>query len=213
MKDAYRNMPIYDDFEELKKQGIMAAEGDTRIMKMTDEFMTTLGRARGESEREIRENNRRSMGSVRTNREYGGSTVNLANAGVTRRPSVYDNYGKNASERKVRKAAKETSNKMKKIAITASLALALAGSGVYLGAVIKAQDESFERANEIVNVVDAGDYHPQLGGYELIERANGSYFFRDADGNIFSRYGEGDFLISADEVGELVEQANQSHQR
>lgn len=214
MRDAYRNTPVYDDFFLLEEQGKKAAEGDTRIMNLTNDFMTIIGKSRGESEKEIEANNRRATGSVKTNREYGGSTVRLAKSEIKRNPSIYDNYGKLEEPRKrVRQVAKQTSINLKKLTLAASLTLALAGGGAYVAAVTKAQQESFERATEIVNVVDAGDYHPQLGGYDLVIQANGDCYFRDADGKTFSRYGEGENTISANDVGELVEMANQSHQR
>jgi len=215
MRDVYKNVRFYDDLKDLEDQARKAVERDSRMIDLTNEYMTTLGKSRGETETQIEENNRRAIGSIKSNFVPEVNTVRLAQGEIRKRPSVYDDYGKTErkSREQTRKTSKEKSFNLKKIAIAASLTIALAGGGAYMAAVTKAQEESFERATEIVNIVDAGDYHPQLSGYELVVQANGDCFFRDVDGMTFGQYGEGENAITADEVGEMLEKIDQSKQR
>lgn len=183
--------------EEIKN-GIV---NDTKIKELTRQMSDTIGRARGETEEELEENYRKLFYPQKENPIASmGHTARLVETRKKREHvEIHPSMLESAEEWKERVGARreerqrqyilERRKKIKKVVVGVTLAAALVAGGSVLANKLDEKYDIFEDPVEIVNVISAEEYNPYFEGIELIEYSNGSYTFRDSDGDLFSNYG------------------------
>ena len=190
----------YDaESKELHNIVMSGVTGQTRIVNLGKSMSDTIGRGRHETEMEMKENYRKTFGN--SNVQYGNDmTVRLAQGTSSQVESMASSFAK---PKKVGSAVqKKNSVNIKKAIMAVGLTLALGGG---LTACSELKENVEQDHFTVVSTIDAGDYHPQLEGIELIEYADGRYAFKDADGDTFAKYGNGEYIIDANELGQSLE--------
>lgn len=180
-----------EDLERLTKIGAVGTEKATELSTTITDGLV----AAREGARKASHDAALGYRARQTARTVSVTPVNLASPMKNREPVVRPKLENPGGSRKVNR------EKFTKIIIGAGVAILVLAGATALNITTH---NNFEKAMEVVSEIDAGDYTPMLNGFVLEERANGSYMFRDKDGDGFIKVNG----IDANDFGKSMEKMN-----
>lgn len=198
-------------YEDINK-GII---NDTKITELTRNMSDIIGRGRGETEEELYEDYRKLFQPKPNETVDIGRTARLVETRKIRPRPELDKFlppdeemvrqrKKEREEKKIAQRKAERDKKIVKIVAGVMIISMLASYGAAEYKHMKFQEEANAKQNEIVQVIDAGEHNSVLVGVDLVEYSDGTYLFRDQDGDYFAKASNRDHSIDANELGHVI---------